>query len=140
MALRKEASAEAQARYLADVASASNYDSLLETARAAEADLRAAQAASESLAKQYPLAKILDTALTNVMRSAFAAVRAEIGPRGYDDRIFARKARATPKVHALNVEAQGLLSRREAHRLTGLPPRPEGIGLAPEPSWASSAH
>jgi len=84
------------------------------------------------LAEQYPLAKKLDAALTDVMRSAFAAVRAEIGPHGYDDRIFKRKAMATSAVHALNAEAERLLTLRETHRLTGIPPLPGGVGLSPE--------
>ena len=42
----------------------------------------------------YPLAKRLDTALTDAMRAAYAAERVAIGPRGYDDRIFRRKAKA----------------------------------------------
>ncbi len=137
---KQEASAEAQAKYLADVALASNFDDLLTATQSAETAYRAAQAASAPLAEQYPLAKALDVKLTDVMRSAFAAVRAEIGPRGYDDRIFRRKAMATPVVHALNAEAERLLTLREAHRLTGIPPRPEGVGLKPEPSWAGSAH
>ena len=70
------------------------------------------------------------------MRSAYAAVRAEIGPRGYDDRIYKRKAMATPAVHALNTEAERLLTLRETHRLTGIPPRPERVGLDPEPLTA----
>jgi hypothetical protein len=131
---RKQASADAQAQYLADVALAANFDELLQTATAAENEFRAAQAANRPLAERYPLAKRLDVVLTDVMRAAFAAVRAEIGPRGYDDRIAKRKAMATPVVHALNTEAERLLTLRETHRLTGIPPRPEGIGLVPGPT------
>jgi len=43
---------------------------------------------------------------------------------------------ATPAVHALNTEAERLLTLRETHRLTGIPPRPEGVGLPP-PSLSS---
>ncbi len=128
---RKQASADAQAQYLSDVALAANFDDLLVAAKTAERTFREAQATARPLAEQYPLAKKLDAALTDAMRSAFAAVRAEIGPRGYDDRIVKRKAMATPTVHALNVEAERLLTLRETHRLTGIPPRPEGIGLPP---------
>ena len=46
--------------------------------------------------------KHLDSALTDVMRAAFAAQRAEIGARGYDDRIYRRKAMATPPVRRLD--------------------------------------
>ena len=85
----------------------------------------------------YPLARKLDAALTDVMRAAYAAARAEIGPRGYDDRIYRRKAKAKPAVHAWTDKAEWLLTLRETHRLTGIPPaprsgqyepnRPEGI-------------
>lgn len=128
---RKQASADAQAQYLGDVALAANFDDLLAAAKTAEREYRNAQAAARPLAEQYALAKKLDAALTDAMRSAYAAVRAEIGPRGYDDRIFKRKAMATPVVHALNAEAERLLTLRETHRLTGIPPRPQGIGLSP---------
>lgn len=128
---RKQASEEAQAKYLADVALAANFDELLAAAQVAERDYRAAQATAAPLAEQYWLARRLDTALTDVMHAAYAAVRAEIGPRGYDDRIYKRKAMATPVVHALNAEAERLLTMRESHLLTGIPPRPEGVGLQP---------
>jgi len=137
---RRQASDDAQAKYLSDVALAANFDDLLAAAQAAERDFRDAQAAAAPLAGQYALAKRLDTALTDVMRSAYAAVRAEIGPRGYDDRIFKRKAMATPAVHALNAEAERLLTLRETHRLTGIPPRPQGVGLSPEPLSTHGSH
>jgi len=140
MVRRVQASEEAQAKYLADVALAANFDDLLAAAQAAERAYRAAQATAASLAERYPLAKRLDTALTDAMRSAFAAVRAEIGPRGYDDRIYKRKSMATPVVHALNAEAERLLTLRETHRLTGIPPRPGGVGLPPERLSSHGAH
>ncbi len=55
------------------------------------------------------------------MRAAYAAQRAEIGPRGYEDRIYRRKAKATPRVHTLTAEAEHLLTPRETHRLNGIP-------------------
>jgi hypothetical protein len=137
---RKQASDEAQAKYLADVALAANFDSLLFAAQSVEQEFRAAQASAAPLAAQYSLAKRLDTALTEVMRSAYAAVRAEIGPRGYDDRIFKRKAMAKPAVHVLNTEAERLLTLRETHRLTGIPPKPGGVGLSPEPLASLGSH
>jgi len=137
---RKRASEEAQAKYLADVALAANFDDLLAAAQTAEQEYRRAQATTAPLAEQYGLAKRLDTALTDVMRSAYAAVRAEIGPLGYDDRIYKRKAMATPAVHALNVEAERLLTLRETHRLTGIPPHVDGIALAPEPLASRGIH
>jgi hypothetical protein len=140
MAGRKQASEAAQAKYLADVALAANFDDLLAAAQAAEKAYREAQATAAPLGEQHRLAKRLDTALTDVMRSGYAAVRAEIGPRGYDDRIFKRKAMATPVVHALNVEAERLLTLRETHRLTGMPPMPESVGLRPERLGAHGGH
>jgi hypothetical protein len=137
---RKQASDDAQAQYLADVALAANFDELLAAAESDEKKFRGAQAAAAPLAEQYTLAKRLDSALTDVMRSAFAAVRAEIGPRGYDDRIYKRKSMAKPAVHALNAEAERLLTMRETHRLTGIPPRPEGVGLTPDPLGSPGAH
>lgn len=137
---RKGPSEDAQAKYLADVALAANFDELLAEAQSAEKQYRTAQGTAAPLAEQFVLAKRLDTALTAVMRSAFAAVRAEIGPRGYDDRIYKRKAMATPAVHALETEAQRLLTMRETHRLTGIPARPETIGLRAEPLLWEPAH
>jgi hypothetical protein len=140
MAGRKQASEAAQAKYLADVALAANFDDLLAAAQAAEKKYRQAQATAAPLGDQYSLAKRLDTVLTDVMHSAYAAVRAEIGPRGYDDRIYKRKAMATPVVHALNAEAERLLTLRETHRLTGIPPRPESVGLQPEKLGTHGGH
>jgi len=137
---RKQASDDVQGKYLSDVALAANFDDLLAAARTAEQDYRSAQATAAPLAEKYALAKRLDTALTDVMRSAYAAVRAEIGPRGYDDRIFRRKAMAKPNVHALNTEAQRLLTLRETHQLTGIPPRPDSVGLRPDQAVAYSSH
>src|SRR5690349_13430942 len=102
MAKRAPVSPEAAARYDADVALAERFDDLFDQARAAE---------------QH-------------MQAAFAAQRAEIGPRGYDDRIYRRKAMATAPVRAWTMEAERLLTLRESHRLTGivrLPRQPAGL-------------
>ena len=96
----------------------------LDTAREAEDRFRQAQARRAPDAEVRGLAEDLDAALTEAMRAAYAAQRAEIGPRGYDDRIYRRKARATPRVHALTAEAEHLLTLRENHRLTGIPAVP----------------
>ena len=58
------------------------------------------------------------------MRSAFAAQRAAIGPLGYQDRIYRRKAMARPDVHALTAEAERLLTLRENHRMNHIPEVP----------------
>ena len=94
---------------------------LLDAAREAEQRLRQAQARPAPEAELRRLAEDLDTALTEAMRAAFAAQRAEIGPMGYEDRIYRRKKMATPRVHALTAEAEHLLTLRETHRLNGIP-------------------
>jgi hypothetical protein len=124
---RTKVSQEAANKHAADVALAGQFDDLFAQARSAEQELREAQARAASDEELHRLGKRLDVALTAVMRSAFAAERAEIGPRGYDDRIYRRKALAKPRVRALSMEAERLLTMRESHRLTGivrLPPRP----------------
>ena len=121
---RQQVSNESQNRHSEDVGLADKFDGLYEKARQAEARLREAQARRAPLTEQRPLAIELDSALTAVMRSAFAAQRAAIGPRGYEDRIYRRKAMARPDVHALTAEAERLLTLRENHRLNGIPPAP----------------
>jgi|ERR1700761_310529 hypothetical protein len=123
----RRASQEAEERHATDVALGAKFGELLDAARRAEAELREAQSAGAPLAEQHKLGEALDAALTEAMRSAYAAERAEIGARGYDDRIFRRKALATSKVKAWTAEAEALLTMREAHRLGGivrLPPAP----------------
>ena len=120
IAKRKTVSEEAATKHAADVALAGQFDDLLAEARADEDALRSAQADGSSLAELHLLGKRLDGSLTAVMRSAFAAERAAIGPRGYDDRIYRRKAMATTPVLAWTMEAQRLLTMRESHRLTGI--------------------
>jgi hypothetical protein len=122
---RIKVSAAAEANYLADVALAANFGELMAQARAAEQELRQAQAIAAPASVQYPLARNLDVALTDATRAAYAAQRAEIGPQGYEDRIYTRKAKATPAVHAWTDEAEHLLTLRETHRLTGFPARPQ---------------
>ena len=121
---RKPVNQEATAKHAADTALAERFDDLLAQARAAEQDLRDGQAAGAPLAGLHQLGMRLDDALTAVMRAAFAAERAEIGPRGYEDRIYRRKAMATAPVRTWTMEAQRLLTLRESHRLTGIPRLP----------------
>jgi len=118
---RPKPSSQAEQQYKADVELAGRRGELLDAAREAEGRFRAAQARRAPEPEVRRLAVDLDTALTAAMRAAYAAQRAEIGPRGYDDRIFRRKARATPRVHALTAEAEHLLTLRETHRLNGIP-------------------
>jgi len=121
---RTKPSSEAEQQYEADASLAARRAELLDAAREAEARFREAQARHAPVTELRPLAEDFDAALTAAMRAAYAAQRAEIGPRGYDDRIYRRKARATPRVHALTAEAEHLLTLRETHRLNGIPAVP----------------
>ncbi len=121
MPKRKPVSQEAEQKFAADGALAARFDELLAEARRAEQALRDAQAANAPLTERHRLAKSLDAALTAVMRAAYAAERVAIGPQGYDDRIYRRKARATTPVRAWSAEAERLLTLRESHQLTGIP-------------------
>jgi hypothetical protein len=131
---RKPVSQEAEQKFAADQALAARFDELLAEARTAEQELRDGEAANVPLIERYRLAKRLDVALTAAMRAAFAAERVAIGPRGYDDRIYRRKAKATPPVRVWNSEAERLLTLRESHQLTGIPrvPRPPALGGSDE--------
>lgn len=116
-----------------DVERAARFDELLAGARAAENEFRKAQAAAAPNNELYPLARNFDFALTDVMQAAYAAERAEIGPLGYDDKIYRRKAKAKSAVHAWTDEAERLLTLRETHRITGIPPAPRGVPYVPPP-------
>jgi hypothetical protein len=134
-------SAAAEADYLADVAHAARFPELLGRAREAEHEYREAQATRAPVGEQYRLASALDVALTDVTLAAYAAQRAEIGPRGYEDRIYHRKAKATSGVRAWTAEAERLLTMRETHRLTGFPARPEADALEePVARYSPSFH
>jgi hypothetical protein len=117
-------SQEAEEKYAADVSAAAQRGKLLDAARAADVALRQAEERRAPVTELHRLAMDLDTALTAAMRAAYAAQRAEIGPRGYDDRIYHRKARAKPAVHALTAEAERLLTLRENHRMNHIPEVP----------------
>ena len=131
MAKRKPVSPEAAAKHEADVALAGRFDDLFAQAQEAERALRHGEANGASLEELHRAGKRLDSALTDVMRAAFAAQRAEIGPLGYDDRIYRRKAMATSPVRAWTMEAERLLTLRESHRLTGIVRLPRQSEAAP---------
>ena len=132
MGRRYKPSSEAEQRYEADVALAGRRTELLGAAAEAESRFREAQARRAPDAELRRLALELDSALTAAMHAAFAAQRAEMGPRGYDDRIYRRKARAKPRVHALTAEAERLLTLRETHRLNEIP----AVTFEPSPLMA----
>jgi hypothetical protein len=132
IARHKPVSEEAQQKFRLDQELAGRFDDLLSQARDAEQELRDAEAANAPLAERYRLAKRLDATLTEAMRAAFAAERVAIGPRGYEDRIYRRKAKATSPVRVWSAEAERLLTLRESHRLTGIPRLPhEPAAVAP---------
>ena len=79
---RPKPSNEAEQHHQADVALAARRSDLLDAARTAESEFRQAQARRAPAAEVGRLALALDAALTDAMRAAFAAQRAEIGPRG----------------------------------------------------------
>ena len=117
-------SAEALRKHAEDSDLAAKFDDLLAAAREAERELRDAEVRRMPVTDVRRLALRFDAALTDAMRAGYAAERAAIGPRGYDDRIFRRKAKAKPGVRALTAEAERLLTLRESHRLNGIPPAP----------------
>jgi hypothetical protein len=117
-------SQEAVKLHEADMAEAADRGKLLDAARAADTAFRQAEADRAPVAELHRLAMDLDSALTTAMRAAYAAQRAEIGPRGYEDRIFHRKAKAKPAVRVLTAEAERLLTLRENHRLNRIPEVP----------------
>lgn len=117
-------SQEASDKYAADVAVAAERGKLLDAARVADTALREAEARRAPVTELHRLAKDLDATLTAAMHAAYAAQRAQIGPRGYEDRIFARKAKAKPAVRTLTAEAERLLTLRENHRMNHIPEVP----------------
>jgi hypothetical protein len=127
-----KASQEAADKHAADAAlgappwetSAAQRGKLLDAARAADIAFREAEASHAPVTEVHRLAKELDAALTAAMQAAYAAQRAEIGPRGYEDRIFYRKAKARPAIRVITAEAERLLTLRENHRLNHIPEVP----------------
>lgn len=119
-----KASQEAAEKHAADAAVAAERGKLLDAARAADKALREAEGRHAPVAELHRLAKDLDAALTAAMRAAYAAQRAAIGPRGYEDRIYLRKAKAKPEIRALTAEADRLLTLRENHRMNHIPDVP----------------
>lgn len=115
---------EAQERLAADRELAGTFPELLDRVTEADGALRDAQAAGRPADDVRGLAIELDTALTDAMRAAYARERVEIGPRGYDDRIYRRFRKARPYVKRWTTEAERLLTMRETHRLTGVPHLP----------------
>ena len=131
---RPKPSSDAEQQYRDDVAYAARRADLLDAAGEAESQFRKGQARRAPVQEMRRLADDLDAALTEAMRSAYAARRAAIGPRGYDDRIYRRKAMAKPPVHALTAQAEHLLTLRETHRLNGIPAVPFEVSPPASPA------
>ena len=117
-------SQEALNMHAEDVTAAAERGKLLDAAREADAALREAEERRAPVEELQRLAKDLDAALTAAMRATYAAQRAAIGPRGYEDRIYFRKGKAKPEVHAITAEAERLLTLRENHRMNHIPEVP----------------
>jgi hypothetical protein len=129
---RYKPSSEAEQSYAADLALAGRHAELLDAADAAETEFRQAQARHAPDAEVRRLALALDAALTDAMRAAYSVQRVAIGVRGYDDRIYRRKAKAKPHIHALTAEAERLLTLRETHRVNDIP----AVTFEPSPLMA----
>jgi len=129
---RYKPSSEAEQSYAADLALAGRHAELLAAADAAETEFRQAQARRAPDAEVRRLALALDAALTDAMRAAYSVQRVAIGVRGYDDRIYRRKAKAKPHIHALTAEAERLLTLRETHRVNDIP----AVTFEPSPLMA----
>jgi hypothetical protein len=119
-----KASQEAADKHAADAGGGGPRGRTLGAARAADIAFREAEASHAPVTEVHRLAKELDAALTAAMQAAYAAQRAEIGPRGYEDRIFYRKAKARPAIRVITAEAERLLTLRENHRLNHIPEVP----------------
>ncbi len=134
MLTHRRPSREATEKNAADVELAARFPELFRAARDAEDALRKAQASRTPLTELRELGLALDNTLTAAVHSAYAAERAAIGPLGYDDWIYRRKAKAKAKVKLRTAEAERLLTLREEHRLAGIvrvPPQPVDWGAAP---------
>ncbi|MEV7010885.1 hypothetical protein [Streptosporangium sp. NPDC051022] len=123
---RPSVSREAEVRHHADQEVGKSFPELLEKARAAEAELRARQAAAASPGDLRAAGLAFDKALTDALYAAEAGQRATFGVKSYDDRIRRRKGKATPKGAEWTAEVDRLRTLREENRLTGIArvPRP----------------
>lgn len=130
--MSRKPSARVAERHAADRKLAAEYSARLAAAQAAERALRHAQAGRRPYPEVLELAFAFDRALLEVLVSAEAALRAEMGPSTYVDsgsdsgsdatrrraEIAARKARARANVRPWVAEVERLRTLRERHRLT----------------------
>ncbi|MFC4907301.1 plectin [Actinomadura gamaensis] len=128
MPLGRRISKDVAARMEADRGLAGSYRDRLAAARAAEAELRAAQGEGRPADEVKALEIAFDRALTAAIEAAQAAERVEMGPKTYAPEgdgaarraaeIAARKARARWSVRPWTDEIDRLRTAREAHRLS----------------------
>ncbi|MFE3459376.1 hypothetical protein ACFXKD_17675 [Nocardiopsis aegyptia] len=125
MGLAKQSITQARESLEQDRQLAERLPELLRSVADAEDALHAAQEDGASDEQLRNLGLVLDTALTEAMRAAYAKERVLVGLKGYTDRIHRRKVSARPKVRAATLDAEQLLTAREAHRLHGIKRTPQ---------------
>ncbi|MDT0329262.1 hypothetical protein [Nocardiopsis lambiniae] len=120
MGLGGHSAAQVRESLMADRETAARLDDLLREVAAAQTALDDARAADAPVEELHERGLVLDTALTEAMRAAYARERVLIGPKGYEDRLQRRKRLARPEVRQATEVAERLLTVRETHRLHGV--------------------
>ncbi|WP_116248556.1 hypothetical protein [Nocardiopsis sp. FIRDI 009] len=126
MTLTEQTRTQARESLARDREEAARLPELLKAVAEAEAALAEARERNASATELRHLGLVLDGALTEAMRAAYARERVLVGARGYRDRIYRRKRLARPEVREATRVAERLLTAREEHRLHGIQriPRP----------------
>ncbi|CAL9604323.1 hypothetical protein SUDANB121_05516 [Nocardiopsis dassonvillei] len=130
MGLGGRGTAQARESLTADRERAARLDGLLREVADAQAALEDARTSGASAEELHERGLVLDTALTEAMRAAYARERVLVGERGYRDRLYRRKRLARPEVRVATEVAERLLTAREAHRLHGVQRVPRVVGVA----------
>ncbi|MDE3725295.1 hypothetical protein PWG71_28275 [Nocardiopsis sp. N85] len=120
MGLGGRSAAQVRESLMADRETAARLDDLLREVAAAQTALDDARAADAPVEELHERGLVLDAALTEAMRAAYARERVLIGPKGYEDRLQRRKRLARPEVRQATEVAERLLTVRETHRLHGV--------------------
>ena len=128
MGLGGRGTAQARESLAADRERAGRLDDLLREVATAQAALEEARGAGAPAEELHERGLVLDTALTEAMRAAYARERVLVGERGYSDRIYRRKRLARPAVREATGVAERLLTARERHRLHGVQRVPRRVG------------
>ncbi|WP_304455337.1 hypothetical protein [Nocardiopsis sp. YSL2] len=127
MGLAKQSITQARESLAHDRELADRLPELLRSVAEAENALDTAQESDASDEELRRCGLALDAALTEAMRAAYAKERVLVGLKGYTDRIYRRKVSARPKVRAATLDAEQLLTAREAHRLHGIKRTPQRV-------------